>query len=185
MDLTRLTCAHATCRALAAEARVAKEVDRLKVEQGSEDLEDLKPDKDMFDIIHSTTRPLPEHLKSAALQEPSQAEAVAQEALPDMSAQEVLQVYMGRALRLAAASANFGEVIELQAAGANVNAPEAVSGMTPLHLACFFGAIDVARSLIAGGADKNAVDAFGRSCKQTLPQGSILIQLFDPDSSTL
>lgn len=157
---------------------MAKEVDRLKVEQGSEDLDDLKPDKDMYDVIHSTTRPLPEHLKSAAQQLPAQPEAPAEESALEMSAEERQQLQVGRALRLAAASANFGEVIELQAAGANVNAAEAVSGMTALHLACFFGAIDVARSLIAGGADKNAVDKFGRSCAACCPEGSTLIELF-------
>lgn len=36
-------------------------------------------------------------------------------------------------------------MIELQAAGANVNAAEAGSGVTALHLACFFGAVDAAR----------------------------------------
>jgi hypothetical protein len=45
---------------------VAKEIDRLKAAQGSENLEDLTPDKDMYDVIHSTSRPVPDDLKPHA-----------------------------------------------------------------------------------------------------------------------
>jgi len=99
-----------------------------------------------------------------------------------VSEEERRRLQLGRALRLAAASANFGEVVELQAvchaAGVDLSAPECGSGMTALHLACFFGAMDVARSLIAGGADKLARDSFGRTCRDAVPDGSTLIELF-------
>jgi ankyrin repeat protein len=168
------------CRALAAEARVAKEVDRLKAEQGSEDLEDLKPDKDVYDIVHSTTRPVTEDMKAASQQQQQPAGDLEDlpQPEPPLSQEEAHKLQLARALRMASASANFGEVIELQAAGADVNAVEVASGLTALHLACHFGAVDVARSLIAGGANKAAVDKYGRTCKEAVPDESALVELF-------
>jgi ankyrin repeat protein len=156
-------------------------VDRLKAEQGSEDLEDLKPDKDVYDIVHSTTRPVTEDMKAASQQQrqppAGDLEDVPQPE-PPLSQEEAHTLQLARALRMASASANFGEVIELQAAGADVNAVEVASGLTALHLACHFGAVDVARSLIAGGANKAAVDKYGRTCKDAVPDGSALVELF-------
>jgi hypothetical protein len=43
----------------------------------------------------------------------------------------------------------------------------------------FFGALDMVRSLIAGGADKGAVDKYGCSCKGILPEGSAFVELFE------
>ena len=159
-------------RALAAEARVAKEVERLKADQGVEDLEDLKPDRDIEEVIAATTHAATQDVAAAR-------QDSAEGSVPEAPAEEEKRVQMARALRLAAASANFGEVIELQAAGADVNAAEPGSGMAALHLACFFGALDVARSLIAGGADKSAIDKYGRSCRGILPEGSALVELFE------
>jgi hypothetical protein len=60
----------------------------------------------MYDVIHSTTRPVTEDIKAAAQAEvPAQ---VPQESAPQMSEEERRQLQLGRALRLAAASANFG-----------------------------------------------------------------------------
>ena len=42
---------------------MAKEIDRLKAAQGSENLEDLTPDKDMYDVIHGSSRPVPGDLE--------------------------------------------------------------------------------------------------------------------------
>ena len=151
-------------------------MDRLKAEHGSQDLEDLKPDKDVYDIVHSTTRPVTEEIKAASQHHQQPADLPRSEA--PLSQEEVQKLQLARALRLASASANFGEVIELQAAGAEVNAAEAATGLTALHLACHFGAVDVARSLIAGGADTTAVDKYGRTCKDAVPDGSALIELF-------
>ena len=48
-----------------------------------------------------------------------------------------------------------------------------------LHLRLqLYQALDVARSLLAGGADKHARDKFGRSCKDAVPEGSTLLELF-------
>ena len=153
----------ASARALAAEARVAKEIDRLKEESSVDDVEDLTPDRDLFDVIGVKTG--------------GRGEDRARDG--EAGGERARHSQMGCALRLAAASANFGEVIELQGAGADVNAAETGSGLTALHLAGFFGAHDVARSLIAGGADRQALDKFGRSCKSMVPSGSDLISLFD------
>lgn len=152
-------------------------MDRLKAEHGSQDLEDLQPDKDVYDIVHSTTRPVTEEMKAAAQDHQQSADPPLPE--PTLSPEEAQKLQLARALRLASAMANFGEVIELQAAGAEVNAAEASSGLTALHLACHFGAVDVARSLIAGGADKTVVDKYGRASKNAVPPGSALIELFN------
>lgn len=47
-----------------------------------------------------------------------------------------------------------------------------------IHACATLPALDVARSLIAGGANKFAVDKFGRSCKDAVPAGSCLYELF-------
>ena len=73
--------------------------------------------------------------------------------------------------------------MELQAAGACVNAALADSGVTSLRLACYLGAAEVARSLIAGGAHKYARDKCGRTCRGTLPEGSSLSELFAQDGT--
>ncbi len=41
------------------------------------------------------------------------------------------------------------------------------------------GGLEVARTLIAGGAEKEAVDKFGRTCAAMLPDGSALAELFE------
>jgi ankyrin repeat protein len=50
--------------------------------------------------------------------------------------------------------------------------------MTPLHCACAFGNGDAAEALLDAGADRAALDAYGRDPAQACPPGSALLSLF-------
>jgi hypothetical protein len=102
---------------------------RVHILQGTEDLDALTPDKDLYDVIHTSTRPLPPYsthptdstdskdlaadVQAAKAEE--EAAAAAQHAWsPGMSAEEEgkkKEEVLARALRLASASANLGEDI--------------------------------------------------------------------------
>lgn len=67
------------------------------------------------------------------------------------------------ALAIAAQCGHVAQVEALLAAGAAVNAPNPVTGRSPLHAACGAGAVEVVGSLLAGRADPRAVDLRGRT----------------------
>ena len=69
----------------------------------------------------------------------------------------------GRALHLVASNGKrTADVEQMLANGADVNSKDK-SGMTPLHIACFFGHIGTVQVLIRYGADVNAVDDKGET----------------------
>lgn len=51
----------------------------------------------------------------------------------------------------------------LLAAGANVDAVEKLTGMTPLHVACLHGRPEAVRLLLLSGADRTICDYTGRT----------------------
>eukprot|EP01047_Picozoa_sp_COSAG01_P019533 COSAG01_NODE_1088_length_11788_cov_12.741124_11_plen_131_part_00 len=67
------------------------------------------------------------------------------------------------ALAIAAQCGHVAQVEALLAAGAAVNAPNPVTGRSPLHAACGAGAVEVVGSLLVGRADPRAVDHRGRT----------------------
>uniref|UniRef100_A0A7S4KTT5 Uncharacterized protein n=1 Tax=Guillardia theta TaxID=55529 RepID=A0A7S4KTT5_GUITH len=156
----------ASCRALAAESRVAKEASRLEAEG-------LQPDKD----IEEVARPRKEDDE----QEEKQEEVTVEKSLQDLKLgggkdpQHLLEV----ALRLASIFVLSDEAKELIAAGVNIKSAEPHSGMTSLHLACHFGAAEVAKMLIDAGGEKDARDVYGRTCRDVCPEGSNLIAMLD------
>ena len=73
----------------------------------------------------------------------------------------------GAALLSTAADGRTEETKQLLAAGADVNAPNAL-GLTPLMLAVLGGHLDTAVQLALGGADLSLRDAEGRTARGTV-----------------
>lgn len=55
----------------------------------------------------------------------------------------------------------------LLATGANVDAVETLTGMTPLHVACLHGRPEAVRLLLAAGADRSICDHAGKTPIET------------------